>query len=163
MGVVAKSQAGSFEAAMEVYYPRLVRRLTLVVRDPHEAEDLAQATMLRAHKSWAQMRDGDIGGWLFTTGTRLAINELRRRRRWLWRAPEEADATVEISSDPDLWKALGALDRRERAALVLNVLEGYTQAEIAQHLAVPPGTVASWISRGKDRLREQLKETVSDG
>jgi RNA polymerase sigma-70 factor (ECF subfamily) len=141
---------------MDTYYPRLVRRLTLIVRDSQEAEDLAQATMLRAFKAWPGMRH-DVGPWLFTVGTRLALNELRRRRRWFWRAVEDTDAIGELSSDPDLWAALGDLDRRERAVLILNVLEGYTQAEIADRLGVPPGTVASWMSRGKARLRAKLE------
>ncbi|MCL4809516.1 MAG: sigma-70 family RNA polymerase sigma factor [Thermoanaerobaculia bacterium] len=46
--------------------------------------------------------------------------------------------------------------REERVALVLNVLGGYTQAEVAEHLGVAPGTVGSWLSRGKARLRTSL-------
>ena len=139
-----------------MHYPRLVRRLTLIVRDPHEAEDLAQATLLQAYRAWPNMRD-DVAPWLFTVGTRLALNEVRRRRRWFLRPVEELDAIGEMSSDPDLWAALGQLDRRQRAALVLNVLDGYTQAEIAAQLGVPEGTVASWISRSKAHLRAQLE------
>ena len=40
--------------------------------------------------------------------------------------------------------------------LLLNVLDGYTQAEIARMLSVPEGTVASWISRGRASLRQTL-------
>lgn len=47
---------------------------------------------------------------------------------------------------------------RVRAALLLNVLDGYTQAEIARMLDVPAGTVASWIASGKARLREELSD-----
>ncbi|MEX2011758.1 MAG: sigma-70 region 4 domain-containing protein, partial [Chloroflexota bacterium] len=63
-----------------------------------------------------------------------------------------------MSVDPDLWSALAELDRRTRAALLLNVLDGYTHAEIAAMLGVRPGTVSSWLSRGKERLRGALAE-----
>ncbi len=39
----------------------------------------------------------------------------------------------------------------------MNVLEGYTQAEIAALLEVPQGTVASWVSRAKHHLRDMLE------
>ena len=48
------------------------------------------------------------------------------------------------------------LDQATRSALLLNVLDGYTQAEIAGMLSVPEGTVASWISRGRSALRREL-------
>jgi RNA polymerase sigma factor (sigma-70 family) len=134
--------------------------LTLIVRDPDEAEDLAQATLERAFKSWSSLRDEQLGAWLFTVGTRLALNELRRRRRWLWQRLGEEDRVGEMSPDPDLWRALGELSRHERAALLLNVLDGYTQAEIAERLGVPPGTVASWLSRSKSKLRTVLEESI---
>ena len=64
--------------------------------------------------------------------------------------------TTADPADPDLAAALSALDKRTRVALLLNVVDGYTQAEIARMLAVPEGTVASWISRGRATLRREL-------
>jgi RNA polymerase sigma-70 factor (ECF subfamily) len=52
------------------------------------------------------------------------------------------------------------LDRRTRAVLVLTVLEGYTQEEVANALGVARGTVASWLSRARDRLGPILEERV---
>lgn len=54
-------------------------------------------------------------------------------------------------------EALGELRPEHRAALPLNAVDGYTQAEIGAMLGVPPGTVASWLSRAKTRLREALR------
>ena len=59
-------------------------------------------------------------------------------------------------TDPDLWAALRGLEPRTRTALLLNVLDGYTQAEIGAMLGVPEGTVASWLSRGRSALRKEL-------
>jgi DNA-directed RNA polymerase specialized sigma24 family protein len=41
---------------------------------------------------------------------------------------------------------------------MLNAVDGYTQAEIALMLGVPQGTVASWLSRAKAQLREELTD-----
>ena len=63
-----------------------------------------------------------------------------------------------MSTDPDLWMALANVEPRQRAALLLSVLEGYTHAEIGRMLGVAEGTVSSWLSRTKDRLRVDLME-----
>jgi RNA polymerase sigma-70 factor (ECF subfamily) len=59
--------------------------------------------------------------------------------------------------DPDLSAALAKLEPRTRAAMVLSAVDGYTHAEIGPVLGVPEGTVASWVSRGRVRLREILR------
>ncbi len=58
----------------------------------------------------------------------------------------------------DLWRALGDLKPQQRAALLLNVVDGYTQAEVGRMLEAPPGTVASWIHEAKAHLRTTLGE-----
>lgn len=100
--------------------------------------------------------------WLTVVGSRLAFNELRRRRRRPWSrlvAASSVEATA--TEDPELWAALGELRADERTALVLHVLCGYTHTEIGSQLGVAPGTVGSWISRGKARLRTTLTSEAS--
>jgi RNA polymerase sigma-70 factor (ECF subfamily) len=58
----------------------------------------------------------------------------------------------------DLWRALGELKPQQRAALLLNVVDGYTQAEVGRMLDAPEGTVAAWVSEAKHRLRDLLGE-----
>jgi RNA polymerase sigma-70 factor (ECF subfamily) len=62
----------------------------------------------------------------------------------------------------DLHAALAELRPEHRAALLMNVVDGYTQAAIAEMLGVAPGTVASWISRAKASLRVALDEGIEE-
>ncbi len=155
--------ADAFEAAARPHYAPLVRRLTLVLGDQHDAEDVAQDAYLRAFRAWDRFDGADVRAWLYTIALRLAFNEVRRRRRWLGILGGRAGATEPAPwtdrSDPDLWAALGELDGRTRAALLLNAVDGYTQREIAAMLGVPEGTVASWLSRGRSALRAKLGPT----
>ena len=162
-GIAQMTQASDRESAfadiVAEHYPGLVRRLTAVLRDPEAARDLAQETYLRAHRSWHRFDGADPRAWLHTIGLRLAFNERDRRARWgrlvgtgaenaSWVAPE----------DHGLHEALGLLRREHRAALLLTMVDGYTQAEAAAMLDVAPGTVASWISRARTQLREALRD-----
>jgi RNA polymerase sigma-70 factor, ECF subfamily len=162
-GVVHVERAGptaaeAFEAVVGHHYGHLVRRLTAVVRDASEAEDLAQEAYLRAFRSWHRFDGTDARAWLYTIGLRLAFNERRRRRRWPVLPARAATSDRLRPVDPDLHEALRALRREHRAALVLNVVDGYTRAEIASMLDVPPGTVGSWLERAKAHLREALTD-----
>jgi RNA polymerase sigma-70 factor (ECF subfamily) len=100
-----------------------------------------------------------VRAWLAVVGVRLAIDERRRRRRWGFLPIRETDQEWAMTTDPDLWRAMGELDRRTRAALILTVLDGYSQEEVAELLDAPRGTVAAWLSRGKARLRATLSES----
>lgn len=149
----------AFEDACAVHYPGLVRRLTAVLGEPESARDVAQEAYLRAFRSWSRFDGRDARAWLHTIALRLAFNERDRRRRWatLLGRRVESDAFVH-ADDLDLHHALGRLRREHRAALLMNAVDGYTQSEIADILGVPPGTVASWLSRAKAQLREALTD-----
>jgi RNA polymerase sigma-70 factor, ECF subfamily len=140
------------ETELLAAYPNLTRRLAFLLRDVTEAEDLAQAAFARALERRHRFTGGDARAWLYTIGLRLAFNELRRRRPTMTLA-DTGEPSWAIESDADLWLALGQLDPRQHAALLLNVLDGYTHQEIARMLGVRPGTVSSWLSRAKVRLR----------
>lgn len=121
-----------------------------MVGDRESALDLAQEAYLRAYRAWDRFYGADARAWLHTIGLRLAFNERARRRRWrdLFGARTAAEAWV-APEDRDLHEALQGLRHEHRAVLLMNAVDGYTQAEIASMLQVPPGTVASWVSRAK--------------
>jgi RNA polymerase sigma-70 factor (ECF subfamily) len=144
-----------FEAELLAAYPNLTRRLAVVLRDWAEAEDIAQSAFARALERRERFRGGDVRAWLYTIGLRLALNELRRRRR----VETLADMVMPdwaLRSQPDLWMALERIAPNQRAALLLSALDGYTHDEIGTILGVPAGTVSSWLSRTKDSLRTTL-------
>ncbi len=152
----SKDDQDAFEAAVRPHYANLVRRLVMVLGDERDAEDVAQDAYLKAFRSWERFDGTDVRAWLYTIALRLAFNQLRGRRRWLAAIGRVEPRSWADASDPDLWAALSALDARTRSALLLNVVDGYTQAEIARMLSVPEGTVASWVSRGRATLRREL-------
>jgi RNA polymerase sigma-70 factor (ECF subfamily) len=145
------------EAELLAAYPGLARRLALVLRDAGEAEDIAQAAFTRALEHRHRFRGGDARAWFYTIGLRLAFNELRRRRPILVRSTDDEPGWA-MTAEPDLWLALGELEAPHRAALLLSVLDGYTHEEIGTMLGVRTGTVSSWLSRAKGRLRVRLGE-----
>jgi RNA polymerase sigma-70 factor (ECF subfamily) len=156
--VADRSREFDIESAYVQHLPWLRRRLALLTGDPDEAEDLAQQAFVRAIERWPGGSRDETARWLAAVGVRLAIDELRRRRRWGWLQLHEADATWALDVDPDLWQALLTLPAVQRAALILTVLDGYTQEETAAALGVPKGTVASWLSRARGRLRAVVGE-----
>ena len=151
---------GDFVENVEPHYAGLVQRLSLVLHDAEEARDIAQDSYLRAWRAWDRFDGADTRAWLHTIGLRLAFNRRRRLRHFA-----VALARTRVAAPPpgwvpaermDLWDALAELRPQQRAAILLNVLDGYTQAEIATMLDARPGTVASWIASGKERLRFRL-------
>jgi RNA polymerase sigma-70 factor (ECF subfamily) len=152
-------EARDLETAFSAHMPWLHRRITLIVGDPEEAQDLAQEAFARAVEKWPIGARDDVARWLAAVGIRLAIDEMRRRRRWGFLQLHETDVAWAMNTDPDLWRAISALEPQARAALLLTILDGYTQEEVAEALGVARGTVSSWLSRARDRLRPAIGST----
>jgi RNA polymerase sigma-70 factor (ECF subfamily) len=154
-----RTRTEEFADAVGPHYAGLVRRLTMVVADREAGRDLAQDAYLRAFRAWDRFDGQDARAWLHTIGLRLAFNERRRRLRFtaLFGRRTEREPWVD-ALDPELGDALRHLRPEHRAALLLNAVDGYTQAEIAAMLGVPGGTIASWLSRTKAQLRKALTD-----
>ena len=103
-----------FEESVAVHEPRLLGRIGLMVRDPQD--DLVQETLVRAWQSWSTLRPDQLGPWLDVVASRLALNEIRRRRRLPWTRLGDHDLPAQVTVDPDLWAALAELRRDRRSA-----------------------------------------------
>ena len=137
-----------------------------------DAEDVVQETLIRAYRAIDGFDGRHPRAWLLTILRRTHLNSLRRTRPDLVdhtslerRRPAFGRATVaspedvvdEGLLDGDIEVALDALDPRFRTVVLLIDLNGLTYAEAADLLDVPVGTVMSRLSRGRARLRKQLK------
>jgi len=126
-----------------------------------DAEDAFQATFLALHR--ATVRDPTaLPAWLH--GAALRVGLAARRQAARRRARERAAAVPEASPAPDHWadtmavvhREVAALPPADRAAFVLCVLDGLTQAEAAARLGRTPGAVAGQVARAKARLVTRL-------
>lgn len=136
-----------------------------LTRNPQDAEDLVQETLLRAYRGFAGYRPGsNARAWLYTILHRVRTDLLRKRGR----SPQTTEMADEgppvapeheavlTAGNEDVQRALAEVPEVFRSALVLRDVEEFTYDEIAGILGVPVGTVMSRIHRGRAALRGLL-------
>lgn len=138
-----------------------------ILRDDHEAEDVAQEVALRARE--APRDAGSLGAWLRAVCYRVAIDRVRSRRRRarIERGLDVREATegslvleevARASEAAGVRARVGELPEPYRSALRLRYLEGLEFPEIARRLAAKERTARTWVARGLARLREDAGE-----
>ncbi len=143
----------------------LLRTARLLVGDPAEAQDVLQTALLRLSGRWPVEQPH-----AYVRRSLVNLTRDRGRRRHLVPEPAQArddrvapllDHADAHASQAALEQLLSLLPAKQRAAVVLRVVEGLSEAEAAAALRCAPGTVASNLSRGLARLRAHLPEGVS--
>jgi RNA polymerase sigma-70 factor (ECF subfamily) len=145
-----------------------------VLRRREDAEDVAQEAFLRAHRSFAAIRDRDrFRAWLVRTSFRLALDRIRGERR---RARREDAAAIEAPASSAsaeesaaihqvqarVAEAVAALPEKLRLVTVLVAIEEQDLASVARLLELPEGTVKSRMHRARKELAEKLRWLASD-
>ncbi len=143
-----------------------------VLRNPEDAEDVAQEAFLRAFRNFHRLRDRQyFRSWLVRITWRLALDrqraDTRRERRELRVALSRASPSVEelVASrefEQHLARAVDDLPPKLRIVVVLAAIEQYDTREVAQVLELPEGTVKSRLHLARKRLAEKLRWLVSD-
>jgi RNA polymerase sigma-70 factor (ECF subfamily) len=156
-------------------HARLVYGLALaVLGNADEAADLTQEVFLSlCDQQGYDAARGTVGAYLTTIARTRAIDRLRRRTRRVRLLREHHTAApvptplptpVERVSAAEcsvrVRKALDALPPNERRALEMAYFQGLTQAEIADDLQTPLGTVKSWCRRGLLAMKTSLGDLV---
>jgi RNA polymerase sigma-70 factor, ECF subfamily len=177
--LIARTLAGenaAFDALLTRYRNRIFGLLVHMVRDGQEADDMAQEVFVRAYYGLKNFRgECSFFTWLYRIAANVLYTQTRRaaRRRQIheqaWqeitrrsacRTPAEAAESGELQEL--VMRALPLIDVRLREVLVLRDLEGFEEAEVAQLLKVPRGTVKSRLFRAREDLRRiilnQFKE-----
>ncbi|SFD79559.1 sigma-70 family RNA polymerase sigma factor [Roseivivax sediminis] len=140
----------------------LRRYARVLTRDPDAADDLVQATFVRAEERRGTFRDGaDERVWLMSILHRLFIDTRRsertaeaREQAWAESRPLFVPASGEVAARlTQVRAAFLALSAERREALHLVAIEGLGLAEAAEILGVPAGTVMSRVARARAELR----------
>lgn len=147
--------------------PRLTRSVTLVTGDAALAEDVVAEAFARAWSRWPQVRATNRpGAWVMRVALNLANDRWRRRKverrkeRMIARAEESWDPAPQV--DQRLWQAVRDLPVHERTLVALRYIADLSQAEIAEALGVPTGTVASGLNRARHKLGVALGATYQE-
>jgi RNA polymerase sigma-70 factor (sigma-E family) len=154
-------QGGRLGELYAQHAPEAVRLAYLLTGDRALAEDLVQEAFVRMFGRFRDLRNPDaFRAYLRTTVVNLSRSHFRRvkvERAYLERRRPPAYLEAPDPGPRDeLWSALSRLGDRQRAAIVLRYYEDLSEAETAEVLRCPVGTVKSLVSRGMDRLREEL-------
>jgi RNA polymerase sigma-70 factor (ECF subfamily) len=130
------------------------------------AEDLVQEAARKALEAIPALRDErNTRAWLF----RILLNGIRdqARQKRLWIEVEADEKTPDLNviaesvqgaTAEDVRRALFSLTPETRSLAILIDIEGFTIAEAAAMLQIPPGTAASRLSRARRGLRELLQD-----
>ncbi|HEV8622222.1 MAG TPA: SigE family RNA polymerase sigma factor [Actinomycetota bacterium] len=160
-GRTRPGQVRRLEELYRAHAPEAMRLAYLLTGDRVLAEDLTQDAFVKVLGHFQDLRNRDAFWWyLRRTVVNLSRSSFRRRqveRAYLGRQrPPEAIAGPDVGERERVRRALLNLRPEQRAAVVLRYYEDMSEADTAEILGRPLGTVKSMVSRGIDRLREEL-------
>jgi RNA polymerase sigma-70 factor (sigma-E family) len=142
--------------------PAAGRPAYLLTGDVHLAEDVTQEAFVRVFGRFRDLRRPESFEWyLRRTVVNLVRSHHRRRRterEWVASQPRR-EASVPASDPTEhhaMWRTLQQLPAKQRTAIVLRFYEDLSDAQIADAMACPVGTVKSLIHRGLERLRTEV-------
>jgi RNA polymerase sigma-70 factor, ECF subfamily len=176
-GGTSGDQRRRFEQEALPHLDALYTMAVRLARNPHDASDLVQETILRAYRFFDRFEQGtNCRAWLLT----ILFNNFRNGYRRSTReqpasSSEEFERRIEAESlrpdspnlnpeaalsesgmEREVEAALDALPAEFREALLLVDVQELSYQEISQVLNIPIGTVKSRVSRGRSMLREAL-------
>ena len=154
--------AFDFEAVFLAEYPRIVRIVGRIVKDPARAEDLAMEVFW---KLWRKPRRkvADAGGWLYRTAVRAGLDELRKQSRrekyerlfsFARTNPTPEQMHSENEKQQRVRKTLASIKTRHAELLLLRS-DGLSYQEIAQALELNPSSIGILLSRARQAFRKE--------
>jgi RNA polymerase sigma-70 factor (sigma-E family) len=147
----------------------LLRSAQTLTGNRADAEDLVQATLVKAYQSWDRIDDdAALDTYVRRVMVNTHISGWRRRRvdeyptDEIPDSPSAADATRDSDLRDVVQRALDRLPRQMRAAVILRFYDDMTEPEVAAALGVSVGTVKSTVARAVAKLRKDAELGAGD-
>lgn len=171
--LVERAQAGDRQAygeLVERFQPTVYAVALARLRNPAEAQELAQEVFLHGMKKLPQLRDVQcFAGWLRQITVRMAINRLTRRGPLHSAEPEVLDNAEAAGASPldslvkaeqaaELYRGLERLKPLDRATLVAFYLRGRSLKQMSREFETPIGTIKRRLHVARNRLKKALEQ-----
>lgn len=168
---VLGQRPGAFARLLQTHQRMVWHIIVRMVRNPADADELAQETFLQVHRKLPQFRhESALSTWIGQIAFSLAARFLQRKRIPLQEPGEDGeDPLAQLGDERDLAagfadaelfqhvaSAMERLPPIQRTLLTLFHLEEQTIEEAAEITGLPVGTVKSYLFRARARLRAAL-------
>ena len=137
--------------------------LGLCQGDAAEADDIFQEAMTRAYlASPSFLERARPGAWLLKICYHCFIDRMRCRKNYdgletVTRGPDRQSADESFRYE-SLWQAVCKLPEKERSCILLFYKEDLSIKDIAAVMGIPAGSVKAYLSRGREKLKTELKD-----
>lgn len=166
----------AFEELVRMHQSIALRVAILVVGDHSDAEDVTQEAFVKAYHALGRFRqDSPFRPWLLRIVRNEALNQRRRHGRQDRlglrlagdrlsgdAAPSPETVVVSESERESVLAAVNGLPERYRQVVALRYLLGLSEAETAETLGIPAGTVKSRTARALSRLERSLSGVIEE-
>jgi RNA polymerase sigma-70 factor (ECF subfamily) len=169
IAAVKAGDAASYDYLVSKYTKRVISIAWGIVRNPADAEDLAQEAFVKAFESVGRFKTGEpFGPWVYRIVTNLSLDVMKHRKRF--RHEEISDAVPAERRDrtdlPAIANELAAridrgiesLPEMQRIVARLYLVEEFEHSEIAKMTGLSEGTVRSHLSLARGKLKEKLAD-----
>jgi RNA polymerase sigma-70 factor, ECF subfamily len=164
-GRVGAGDAAAFALLVERHHRRLHAHAWRVLGEAGRAEDIAQEVFLKLWTGKARFdaSKGALLPWLLRITTNACLDARRALKPVadLAEAEQIADTRADahaLAEAKALHEVIASLPQRQRAAIALFYLEGFSMADVAEALGTNAKAVEGLLSRGKAALKQLLGE-----
>ena len=166
----------AFNRLMEIHERRMYAVALRMCSNREDAQDCLQDAMLRIYRSISSFKgQSSFSTWVYRITMNTCLDELRRKKS---RGAASLDSMLESGWSPSdegnqpekhaiaseqrkaLNNAIAELPEDMRSAIVLRDIQGFSYEEIADMQDANIGTIKSRISRGREKLRQILRENA---
>ncbi|NOT86010.1 MAG: RNA polymerase sigma factor RpoE [Methylococcaceae bacterium] len=180
---VQQGDKRAFDLLVIKYQHRLIQLVNRYVKDPSEAQDIAQEAFIKAYRALRDFRgDSAFYTWLYRIAINTAKNFLVAKARRSSDFEVDIDEAEQIENAPQLQgmdtpeqillndeilsminTAIEELPEDMRMAIMMREIEGLSYEEIAQIMNCPIGTIRSRIFRAREAIDSKLNPLLSNG
>lgn len=154
----------AFESLLVSYQDKVFRLCYSMLGDRAQAEDAAQDSFLRIWKSMERYRgDAGLGTWIFSVTRNVCLTAISKRAARRSAPMEEIDCAAPLPPDNerDLLRLVQQLPDNYRQVVMLFYMEDCSYEEVARLLALPIGTVKTYLHRARKQLVTMVEEADS--